>query len=144
MIKSLSWHLMASFPHLLGMTQLVQCHTYSVDLDLLLFRLEYLDFDLPQFECLPFPLPLVSRIGLNIGISIANKFYINSQLKQPHFFCLKITFDHWFLVYNICLAVEKLNKEKYLKFCILFGAFFFQWYKLSLLLRYCRIDSHSL
>ena len=111
MIKSLIWHLMASFPHLLGMTQLVQCHTYSVDLDLLLFWLKFLGFDLPRFEFLSFPLPLVSRIGLNLGISITDKFYINSQLKLPHF-CSKITFDHWFLVYNILLAAEKLNKEK--------------------------------
>ena len=76
-----------------------------------------------------------------------DKVCVNSQLKQPHFlFRLKIPLDHWFLVYNIWLVADKLNieKRKFLIFWTYLGHFFFSWYKISLLVRYFRIDSQSL
>ena len=42
-----------------------------------------------------------------------------------------------------CWQIEHREKETF-DICNLFGAFFFSWYKVSLLLRYCRIDSQSL
>ena len=73
-----------------------------------------------------------------------DKVCINSQLKQPHFlFCSKITLDHWFLVYNIWLLINEHREKEMFDICNLFGAFF-SWYKVSLLLRYCCIDSQSL
>ena len=47
----LKWHVFPQFQH---------CTCWP-DLDLLLFRLEFLNFDLPRFEFLSLPLSLVSR-----------------------------------------------------------------------------------
>ena len=56
------------------------------DLDLLLFRLEFLDFDLPRFEFLSLPLPLVSRFRAepNLEVSPASLWRISSTRIKSH------------------------------------------------------------
>ena len=46
--------------------------TCWLDLDLLLFRLEFLDFDLPRFEFLSLHLPLVSRFKVEPDLEVSS------------------------------------------------------------------------
>ena len=99
----LKWPIFPQFQH---------C-TCCPDLDLPLFRLEFLDFDLPRFEFLSLPLPLVSRFRAkpDLEVSPASLLWISLARIKSH---MSLYFSFSFLVKlltAILIAYQLFGKE---------------------------------
>ena len=87
--------------------------TCWLDLDLLMFQLEFLDFDLPWFEFLSLPLPLVSRFRVEPNLEVLPTYLLRIFLARIKS-CMSLYFSFSFLIElltTILIASQLFGKE---------------------------------